>query len=80
MAKLMKSGHLRPLLHQNGNTKELLINHLNKRFSVGTRNSNVDVHVLSQVRPNDRYTSGNILGSVPNIKTVDGLRGIIVDS
>jgi len=76
----MKSGHLRPLLHQNGNTKELLINHLNKRFSVGTRNSNVDVHVLSHVRRNDRYTHGNILESVPNIKTVDGLRGIIVDS
>jgi hypothetical protein len=77
----MKSGHLRPLLHQNGNTKELLINHLNKRFSVGTRNSNVvDVHVPSHVRRNDRYTHGNILESVPNIKTVDGLRGIIVDS
>lgn len=31
------------------------------------------------MRPNERYTKGNILQSVPNIKTVDGMKGALSD-
>jgi hypothetical protein len=78
-------------LHQQGNTKDLLINHLNKRFSVGTRNDQEQIKdvvggmglgMLSSqgIVVNSRYTKVNVLSSAEHIKTVDGLKGVILDT